>query len=74
MISLGCQVTDIYCKRLFFVDHILLLSASVTQLQWDLMLNICSEFAVITDVKFSHKIKFSKDRTVTWFEISELIV
>ena len=47
----------IYCGCLLFAD-ILLLSASVAQLQ--LMLNICSELAVITGLNFSHILQIFK--------------
>ena len=50
--GLGCFISDIYCGGMFFADDILLITASLRQLQ--LMLDICTDFAYTTDLRFNH--------------------
>ena len=52
--NLGCYIADIYCGCLFFADDILFLSASFKLYQ--LMLDLCTDFAKAIDLKF-HNIK-----------------
>ena len=51
--GLGCCVGNIYCGFSLFADYILLMSASIQQLQ--LMLNICHEYCVKWNLKFNVK-------------------
>ena len=53
MSGLGCHLAVIYCGCLFFANDILLSSVSVAQLL--IMLNICSQFAVMIEFSFIQK-------------------
>ena len=51
--SYGCNLGDLYTGCLLFADNILLLSASLVQLQ--LMLHLCHQYCVEWDLVFNVK-------------------
>ena len=49
--DLGCHISEIFCRALFYADDIILLFGSVVKLH--AMLNICNEYGVMLDIKFN---------------------
>ena len=49
--ELGCNINGIYLGCLLYADDIILLSQSVTAVQF--MLDICGQFATAMDIKFN---------------------